>query len=115
MVRDEAVIEALMTSPSIRKASAKCGLSESAIYQRLRKPEFIKKYDHARLELLQRNRDRLQQHVLTAVETLGTLAESAKSEQTRLNAAEAVIRMSLKLTEQTDILRRLEALEENIE
>ena len=37
--------------------------------------------------------------------------DSENSPQVRLNAADALIRNNLKLTEQTDILRRLEALE----
>ena len=38
--------------------------------------------------------------------------DPANSAQVRLNASEAIIRTSLKLTEQVDILQRIEKLEE---
>lgn len=111
MVRDEKVISALLSCHSIRDASEKCGLSESAIYQRLKKPKFKKKYDEARMELLKENRDALLRRVSSAVENLGFLSDFAKSEQVRLNASESIIRIVLKLNEQLDILQRIEALE----
>ncbi len=41
----------------------------------------------------------------------GIMGENANAPQVRLNAAEAIIRNGMKLTEQTDILSRLDALE----
>ena len=39
------------------------------------------------------------------------MTDTEASQQTRVNAAEAVIRNNLKMTEQTDILTRLDELE----
>ena len=114
MIADEKVITALLTSPNIRSASKACGLSESALYARLRKSAFKEKYDHARMSLIEGGSNMLLQRISEAVETLGYLAGNAQSEQVRLNASEAVIRSALRLNEQADILKRLERLEEGL-
>lgn len=111
-VRDEKVIQALLTHPTKRKAAEACGISEAALYARMKKTAFKEKYDRARLDELKENSNRLQQHISGAIETMGFLATHAKNEQTRLNAAESIIRTALKLTEQLDIIERLEQLEE---
>ncbi|MDE7245108.1 MAG: hypothetical protein K2O18_14205 [Oscillospiraceae bacterium] len=113
--KDEKIIAALLSSPTIRAASAACGISESQIYTRLRNPEFKRKYDKARGELLDRNTAALQSQIGAAIETMGQICNDTETAaQVRLNAADAIIRNSLKLTEQNDILTRLEALEETV-
>lgn len=111
--KDEKIISALLSSPTIRAASTACGISESQIYARLRNADFKRKYDKARGELLDRNTAALQSHLGAAIETMGQIcADTETAAQVRLNAADAIIRNSLKLTEQNDILQRLEKLEE---
>ena len=47
-----------------------------------------------------------------AIETMASICNDLEvAPQTRLNAAESIIRNSLKLTEQADILRRLDEVE----
>ena len=54
-------------------------------------------------------------HVSKAISTIaGVMNSKTANDQTKLNAAEAIIRNSLKLTEQTDILERLDKLEKNL-
>ena len=54
----------------------------------------------------------LQTHLGAAIEAMGEIVNDKETNpQTRLNAAEAVIRNTLKLTERTDVLDRLDALE----
>lgn len=110
--KDEKIIAALIANPTIRAASAVCGVSETQIYARLRNSEFKSRYDEARLELLERNTAALQGHLAGAIEVMGKICQdNGTAPQTRLNAADAIIRNSLKLTEQTDILTRLDELE----
>ena len=113
MVSDEKLITALLTAPNIRAASKICGLSESAVYSRMRKPKFRAMYNDRRTHLMEESYNVLLQHLHSAVNTMGSLAATAQNEQTRLNAAEAIIRCGLRLNEQLDIMRRLEALEGN--
>lgn len=102
----------MIANPTIRAASAACGVSETQIYARLRTPEFKARYDKARLELLERNTAALQGHLGAAIETMGQICtDSEIAPHVRLNAADAIIRNSLKLTEQTDILEQLRELE----
>ena len=109
---DEIILAALLSTPTVRAASEACGVSESQIYARLRNDAFKKKYDQARKELLEQNTAALQGHLGVAIDTLAEIVQDGKaSQQTRLNAAEAIIRNCLKLTEQTDIIARLDALE----
>lgn len=87
-------------------------MSESQVYSRLRNPDFKARYDKARQELLDGNVRALQGHLGTAIEVMGQICtDSETPPQTRLNAADAIIRNSLKLTETVDILRRLSELE----
>jgi len=90
-------------------------VSETQIYARLRTPEFKARYDKARHELLERNTAALQAHLGAAIETMGQICtDQETAPQVRLNAADAIIRNSLKLTEQNDILARLDELEKQI-
>lgn len=113
--KDEKIIAALIANPTIRAASIACGISETQIYARLRSPEFKEKYDQARIELLERNTASIQAHLGAAIETIGNICTDEKAApQVRLNAADAIIRNSLKLTEQTEILSRLDELEKSL-
>lgn len=110
--KDERIIAALIASPTIKAAAVSCGVSERQIYERLSKPAFRERYDKARHELLDHATAALQGHLSAAVETMAEIANDQEaSQQTRLNASEAIIRNTLKLTEQADIIARLDALE----
>lgn len=112
MRKDEIIISALLSNPTVRGASAACGVSETQIYARLRNSKFKERYDKARHELLERNTAALQGHVSAAIDTMGQIVSDQDApQQVRLNAAEAILRNSLKLTEQTEILSCLDALE----
>jgi len=108
-------LAALISNPTIRAASQACGVSETQIYTYLRDPEFKTKYDATRRELLERNTAALQSHLGAAIQTMGDLCvDPDASAQVRLNVADAIIRNTLKLTEQTDIIGRISALEKEL-
>ena len=110
--KDEIIISALLSNPTIKAAATSCGLSERTVYDRLSEPQFKAKFDKARVELLEQHCYRLQQLIGSAVEEMARIAtDKENSAQVRLNASESIIRNSLKLTEQVDILRRIERLE----
>ena len=110
--KDETIIAALLSTPTVKAAAVKAGIGETQLRARLRDPEFNEKYKTARRELLQESTNALQTHLQTAVQVLyDVMTVTEASQQTRVNAAEAVIRNNLKMTEQTDILTRLDELE----
>ena len=110
--KNELILSALLSNPSITAAASACGVSKRVIYDRLNDPDFRAAYDKARRDLLQQSAAAVQYHMNTAIETLAEIVgDTSASPQTRLNAAESIIRNTLKLTERADILERLEALE----
>ena len=113
--KDALIISALICNPTVKAAAAACKVSETQIYARLRNPEFNKKYDAARREILQQNAAYIQGLVSEAVEKMRAIMnDPAAPHQTQLNAAEAITRNCLKLTEQADILRQLEELKKAV-
>ena len=110
--KDEALIAALLSNPTVRAAAKAVGRSETQVYARLRDPDFKSRYDSARHELLERSVTELQTHLSEAVGVfVSVMRDRQAPQQTRLNAAEAVMRNCMKLTEQVDIIERLERLE----
>lgn len=106
--KDEIIIAALLGNPTVRAAATACGMSETQLYARLRTPAFKAKYDQARRELLEQSTAYMQGIISEAVQKMRDIMNSPDtSPQVQLNAAEGILRNSLKLTEQTDILGQL--------
>ena len=111
-VKDEVVLAALISSPSIKAASLACGLCETQIFARLRDPEFSKLYKQARRDILAGCTAAVQSQLGEAVETIaGSMRDEKTPAQTRLAAAESLLRNALKLNEHSDFVERLEAVE----
>lgn len=113
--KDELVIAALISNPTVRAASAACGISETQIYARLRQPAFKQKYDAIRRELLAQSTAYIQGMVSDAIRKMyDVMNDPNASQQVQLNAAEAITRNSLKLTEQADILAQIAELQKAV-
>ncbi len=110
--KDELIIAALISNPTVKAAAAACGVSETAIYDRLRKDEFKKRYAEARYQLIEQSTAFMQGLVGEATAKMRDIMNDPNAApQVQLNAADSILRNSFKLTEQTDILTRLDALE----
>ena len=113
--KDELIIAALISSPTVRAASAACGISESQIYARLRQPAFRERYDAARREVLAQSTAYIQGMVGEAVTKMyDIMNDENATPQVQLNAAEAITRNSLKLTEQADVMAQIAELRKAI-
>lgn len=113
-VSDEKIIAAIMTATTNDEAAKIAGLSLTQFYNRIRQPAFKEKLKDARSRLVDRATTALQARMGEAVDTMAAVMRDPEAPaQTRLNAAEAVLRNSLKLSERGDIIDRLEALEHN--
>lgn len=109
--KDDLVIAALLSNPTVKAASAACGVCETQIYARLRKPAFKERYDAARREVLQQSAAYIQGMVSEAITKMrSVMNDPDASPQVQLNAANAIASNSLKLTEQADILAQLAEL-----
>ena len=112
-ISDEEIIAALLSAETNRKAADICGLSERQLYKRMRSDDFKIRYARARGQILDRATTTVQSGMNEAVCTMIDIMRNTDiSPQTRLNAADSVLRNGLKLTEQNEILQRLERLEE---
>ena len=93
-------------------AAEKLGCTPVTISHRVNNPEFRKKYDEARAGLVTSTRNMLQRSTCDAVSTMVAIMQDERaSQQTRLNAAEAILKHSARYTEIGDVLERIKALE----
>lgn len=112
---DETLIAALISNPTIKAAATACGVSERYIYGRLHDPAFKAKYDNARREVLEQSTAFIQGIVSEAIQKMrDVMNDPDATPQVQLNAAEAITRNSLKLTEQNDILTQLAELKKAV-
>lgn len=111
-IRDETIIEALLTSATARSAAAKLGINEQTIYRRKRETEFVRKYEETRRERTEMARNALQSTAHAAVATLAQIMTDKNAPaQTRINASAEILRQNVKYTEMSDILGKIERLE----
>lgn len=110
VVSDEAVIAALLSTPTLDAAAQQCGLSVRQLYTRRQNPDFVRKLREAQGDALEGAVRYLQHSTATAASTLVEICQNGQ-EQNRLTAARTLLDQAAKLTEVVDFSRRLEALE----
>ena len=113
--KDEIIIAALISNPTVAAAATACGVSKTQIHGRLRNAAFKEKYDNARREVLEQSAAYIQGMVSEAIQKMrDVMNDPNASQQVQLNAAEAITRNSLKLTEQADILAQIAELKKAV-
>ncbi|HSK72096.1 MAG TPA: hypothetical protein VK892_10405 [Pyrinomonadaceae bacterium] len=110
----EKALSALLEAASIIEAAQKCGLSEKTLRRYLDDKEFLSEYRNARRQVVENSISQLQKASGEAVETLkkNLHCENPSAEN---QAARLIIENSIKAVEVTDILERLEVLENAFE
>lgn len=109
---DEAVLAALVAYGSPTAAAKALGCSTQPIYTRLKDNAFKAEFDRRRSENMSAACGVLQAALLDAIETARNILNDAENApQIRLNAASMVLSNALRYTEQHEILKRIEALE----
>ena len=111
-IADETVLSALLSCPTLEAAAAECGLSVRQLHERRKDPQLLRQLPEAQSAALAGTVRYLQHHTATAAQTLAELCQNAQQEQTRLQAARALLEQAARLTETVDFDRRLAALEE---
>ena len=110
---DEAIITALIEQGSIKGAAASLKCTTRTLYERMKKPEFKALYTHAKGEILKAATAKLQGQVTGAIDTLVEIRDDHEApKQTRANCAVNILQYAARFTETTDIIERLEAIEE---
>lgn len=111
---NEEIIAALIECGTVKKASSFLGCKEHTIYNRMKQPDFEALYSEAKLEIVKTATASIQGHLSEAIQTLiDIMKDPETAAQTRANCAESIIRNSLRLTEQTDIIAQIEELKKN--
>lgn len=112
-VTDNQLISALLSSATIKQASDEVGLSEQAVYSRLRKVDFRTKLQNARNDQFQVISSKLEDANFKALNTLvSVLDDSEVSAGIKVRASQTLLDLSLKNREQIDVISRIENLEE---
>lgn len=113
--KDERILSALLTSNTIKEAAAAVGVSEQAVYARLKDEAFTSRYNEAKTNIIKQSATYLQGRVSNAIKVIDDIINNPEvNPQSRIYGAKCIIDMSLKMTEQADILERLTALENDI-
>ena len=110
---DEEIVSALIECGTIKGASEKLGVQLKTLYSRMKKEQFRKTYNDAKADLLKSATAKMQKYLVDACDVIADIMRDKEtSQQVRLNASDAIIRNTIKLLEQTDIIERIEHLEE---
>ena len=110
---DESIIAALIAEGSIKGAAASLHCTARTLYERMKKPEFKELYAQAKADILKTATAKLQGNLCGAIDTLAEITQDPEApKQTRVNSAVAILQYAARFTETTDILERLEAIEE---
>ena len=111
-ISNEKIISALLTCPTNVKAAAQLGLSESQLYKRMREEKFQSELKAAKELVMGDALSKLQIGMSEAADALREIVNDRDiNPQCRVYASNVLLQNGLRLTEQLDILKRLEALE----
>lgn len=111
-ISNEQIIAALLTSSTRLEAAEKLEISKDTLYKRMKNDVFKIDYRRAKDMIVSDAVTSLQTKMNEAINTImGIMMNEDVSHQIRLNAAETILRYSIKLTETTELIERVEALE----
>ena len=103
---------ALLTHPTREEAAKAAGITSKTLRTYLEDPVFQAAYKAALAELLEDATTQAKQSLNPALTALREITEDREQQsQARVSAARSLLEYSLKLTEQVDILTKLEELE----
>ena len=105
-------LQALLTCPTQAAAAQAAGIGLTTLKRYLNDDEFQREYRKAVSELVAEAATQAKQSLSPALSTLReVMQDTDQNAQARISAARSVLEYGLKLTEQSDILARLDELE----
>jgi hypothetical protein len=111
---DDALLVALAGGATVESAAGKADVSQATVYRRLQEPQFKRRLQEVRADMVQRAAGALTEASQEAVRTLLALQGEANPAGVRLGAAKAVLEMGIKLREVAEMEGRLSALEQRL-
>jgi len=110
--KQEALISALLTAPSLAAAAQHAGLSEVTAWRWLKDATFQAAYREARRQVVQQAIVQVQQATGEAVETLRQVMQAADAPASaKVSAAKTILETAVKAVELEDLEARIVALE----
>ena len=107
------LIAELIQQPSIKKAAEAANLGEATAYRWLKDPAFQRAYKAARQQIVDCSIGQIQKASSEAVEVLREILHDTDAPaSSRISATKIILELSLKGIELTDILERLDSLEQ---
>lgn len=114
--KQQKALLALLKHPTKEKAAAAAGITSKTLRSYLSDPEFQAEYRKAFAGMVEDATRQAQQAIAPALSTLREVVEDrGEGSQFRISAARSILEYSLKLTEQNDILAKLQELEKVVE
>jgi hypothetical protein len=111
---EDALLLALACGATVESAARQCRLSERTVYRRLAEPEFRRRLQALRADMVQRTAGALTAAATEAVRTLLELQKATSPAAVRLGAARAVLEIGVKLREAAELEERLAELERRL-
>ena len=112
----ELLLSALLTHATVREAAASVNIPETTAYNHLRDPEFNEEYRQRKRQAVAEASDFLQSRLNEAAQAVRSLMNNEKvSPRTRLDAARTLLEYGYKAFTDTEILQRIEQLEQSMD
>jgi UDP-N-acetylmuramyl pentapeptide synthase len=115
IAHDETLLMALVCGSTVEAAAHKSGLSKRTVYRRLDDPEFRKRLQTYRNDMVTRATGMITAGSMEAVKTLLSLMGTSNSAAARLGAARCVLELGLKLRQATELEERMSIIEERLQ
>lgn len=110
LANQQKAITALLSTDTVLKAAKESGLSVETLYRYLRDPEFLKEYRSHRRHLMEATLGRLQNASDQATHTLRRNM-ACGNPGSEIRAAQIILENAVKGVELSDLMERVEALE----
>ena len=115
MASQEQIIAGLLVNGTVTATAEQLGMSRAGIYKAMQEESFNEEYSKAKQHLLQEVCNNLVSTLLEAVDVTKSIMNNAEnSPQIRLNASSLLFNTCIRLTEQTEVLQRIEKLERSV-
>ena len=111
---DDVLMLALACGATLENAARQAGVSESTVRRRAKDPQFQRKLQTLRADMVQRASGALTAAGTESVRTLLELQKPGVAPATRLGAAKATLELGMKVRETAELEQRLAALEEQV-
>jgi hypothetical protein len=112
---EDQLLLTLACGATVESAARQCQLSKRTVYRRMEEPEFHRRLNALRSDMVQRTAGALTAAGSEAVRTMLELMKRAKTESVQLGAARSVLEIGMKAREFAELEERLAALEQQAE